>query len=58
MKSITILIPCYNEEFGIHLLYNRLKNLSSSLQDYQVKLLFVDDHHYYLLKLLNKIECL
>ena len=43
MKSITILIPCYNEEFGIHLLYNRLKNLSSSLKDYQVKLLFVDD---------------
>lgn len=43
MKTITILIPCYNEVNNLDFLYNRLKNVISGLNDYCVRLLFVND---------------
>lgn len=43
MKTITVLIPCYNEESNIDFLYGRLKNIISSLADYHICILFVND---------------
>ena len=43
MKIITILIPCYNEENSLDILYNRLWLTISELQDYKFKILLVND---------------
>lgn len=43
MKSITILIPCYNEECSLALLYDRLIRLFATLPNYQFDILLVDD---------------
>ena len=43
MKSITVLIPCYNEECSLTLLYNRLIRLFAALPNYQFDILLVDD---------------
>lgn len=43
MKKITILIPCYNEENNISLLYERLKKMFTVLPDYQFQILLVND---------------
>ena len=43
MKFITILVPCYNEENNIDLLYNRLKNLIKSLPCYDFQILLIND---------------
>ena len=43
MKTITVLIPCFNEENNINLLYFRLKNMINTMTDYHVRLLFVND---------------
>lgn len=43
MKIITILVPCYNEENNINLLYNRLKNLIKSLPCYEFQILLIND---------------
>ena len=43
MKKITILIPCYNEEKSIGILYKRLKALIDCLSDYQFEVLLIDD---------------
>lgn len=43
MKSITILIPCYNEEKSLTMLYDRLKNLTGLLTSYQIQVLLVND---------------
>ena len=43
MKSITVLIPCYNEECSLTLLYNRLIRLFATLPNYQLDILLVDD---------------
>ena len=43
MKMITILVPCYNEESSLALLYNRLKIMIAKLKCYQISILFVDD---------------
>lgn len=43
MKKITILIPCYNEEKSIGILYKRLKSLIDSISDYQFEVLLIDD---------------
>lgn len=42
-KVVTILIPCYNEEKCIPLLYTRLSTIMSSHQQYDWELLFVND---------------
>ena len=43
MKKITLLIPCYNEEKSLDLLYSRIKKLYLGLPDYQLQILLVDD---------------
>ena len=43
MKKITILIPCYNEENTLSLLYERLKQMFTGLPAYQFQILLVDD---------------
>lgn len=43
MKKITLLIPVYNEEEVLPLLYTELCNVTNSLPDYEFELLFVDD---------------
>lgn len=42
-KKITILIPCYNEEKNISLLYPHLQFLSEKCNDYDWEFLFVND---------------
>lgn len=43
MKTITILIPCYNEENSLNLLYERLKCIMEELKEYRIVILFVND---------------
>lgn len=43
MKKITILIPAYNEEEVLGMLYKRLDNLADSQSDYKFEFLFVND---------------
>lgn len=43
MKKISILIPCYNEEKSLPLLYPELEKLMASLPDYDWELMFVND---------------
>jgi len=43
MKKVSILVPCYNEEKSIQLLYPELKTLMDSQNNYEWEVLFVDD---------------
>ena len=43
MKIITIIIPCFNEESGIEILYNSLKSMINSMPKYNFQLLLIDD---------------
>lgn len=43
MKIITILIPCYNEENSLDILYQRLQRTITELQDYKFNILLVND---------------
>lgn len=43
MKKITILVPCYNEENSLVILYNRIKNMIAQEPDHQFQILLVDD---------------
>lgn len=43
MKTITILIPCYNEENGIIVLYERLQKVIVSAKEYKFHILLVND---------------
>lgn len=43
MKTITILIPCYNEEKSLDILYARLLEVIADLPNYQFQILFVND---------------
>ena len=43
MKKVTILIPCYNEEQSLPLLYQELSSLIDSHQEYDWEILFVND---------------
>jgi len=43
MKKITILVPCYNEEKSLPLLYPELKTLMDSQSNYEWEVLFVND---------------
>lgn len=43
MKSVTIVVPCYNEEINIDNLYKRLNSIICSLPDYKFQILFVND---------------
>lgn len=43
MKSITILVPCYNEENNIEFLYERLKEIFTTLPNYDFHILLIND---------------
>lgn len=43
MKKVTILIPCYNEEASLPLLYPRLQELMEGQPNYAWEILFVND---------------
>ena len=43
MKKITLLIPAYNEEDVLNMLYDRLKNIMNSIENYEFEILFVND---------------
>lgn len=43
MKSITILIPAYNEAPVLDTLYSRLRQLGDAVKDYRLEFLFVND---------------
>lgn len=43
MKTITILIPCYNEEKSIDILYEHLQKIITRLQEYNFQVLLVND---------------
>lgn len=43
MKKISILIPCYNEEASLPLLYNELVKLMDAHCDYEWEVLMVND---------------
>ena len=43
MKTITILIPCYNEENNIDVLYEHLEKVIARLAEYEFKILLVND---------------
>ena len=57
MKKITILIPCYNEEQNLPLIYPELVKLMDSNQAYEWELLFVNDgSHDGTLELLHQLR--
>ena len=41
--TISLIIPCYNEEESLPTLYAELKNVTASMSEYEFQLLFVDD---------------
>ena len=44
MKTITVLVPTYNEEKNIPLIYERLRKIfTESLENYECRILFVDN---------------
>lgn len=42
-KKVTLLIPCFNEEASLPLLYEALKNLMNKATDYEWEVLFIND---------------
>lgn len=43
MKTVSLIIPCYNEEESLPIFYKEVCKVMQQLQDYEVKLLFVND---------------
>lgn len=43
MKKISILVPCYNEEASLPLLYNELVKLMNSHSNYAWEILMIND---------------
>lgn len=44
MKTITIVVPTYNEEANIQSIYDRVQEVfAASLSDYGMRLLFIDN---------------
>ena len=43
MKKVSIIIPAYNEEESLPLLYDRLSKVISNLKNYEFELLFIND---------------
>ncbi len=43
IKLVTILVPAYNEQEVLHMLYERLKNIMDNLSSYRFEVLLVND---------------
>lgn len=43
MKKISVLVPCYNEEASLPLLYTELVKVMNSCQSYDWEVLFIND---------------
>ena len=43
MKKVSIIIPAYNEEESLPLLYDRLNKVISNLESYEFEMLFIND---------------
>lgn len=43
MKKVSFIIPCYNEEESLPILYERLNNVSDKLKGYNCEFIFIDD---------------
>ena len=43
MKTVTILIPCYNEENSLDSLYERLQDVCKGIKEYHINFLLVND---------------
>lgn len=43
MKTVSFIIPCYNEEEALPILYQRLNEVSDKLKDYNCEFIFIDD---------------
>ena len=43
MKKISVIIPAYNEEESLPLLYKRLNSVISKLENYEFEMLFIND---------------
>lgn len=43
MKVMSLVIPCYNEEQSLALLYNEIDRVSTELTAYEFEMLFIDD---------------
>ena len=43
MKIISFIIPCYNEEESLPILYSRLNDVSKEIKDYETEFIFVND---------------
>ena len=43
MKKISVVIPAYNEEESLPILYDRMKKLMDNMENYEFEILFVND---------------
>lgn len=43
MRTLTVIVPCYNEEAVIRITYDRLKSVLESMDDIQSYILFIND---------------
>lgn len=43
MKKISVIIPAYNEEESLPLLYERIEKLMNSMENYEFEILFIND---------------
>ncbi|MDR0828544.1 MAG: glycosyltransferase, partial [Prevotellaceae bacterium] len=43
MKSLNIIVPCYNEEEVIVESYQRIKNVLLKIENYQSEIIFIND---------------
>lgn len=42
-EKISIIIPAYNEEESLPILYERIENLMNSMKNYEFEILFIND---------------
>ena len=43
MKTVTLIVPCYNEEASLPLFYQAVCDVADTLPDYKISMLFVND---------------